>query len=190
MKMTNLSKWAAVIACGCLVPLALQAIPINYVATQANEIGEILPGVDASSATGTADVNKLLTFASGGADPSGGGYTYTVVNSGSYSTAFYDYKHSVGGDDIVDLGAGGYEYLAVKYDGANGPLLVWGISGVTDGVSVPDKYVDSSGNTTQWGPNVYYLFTATQVPDGGTTIAMLGFGLIGLSLLRRKIACC
>ena len=60
---------------------------------------------------------------------------------------------------------------------------VWNISGLTGNVAVPKTDV------TGYGPNKCFLFTAdaTSVPDGGTTIALLGFALVGVDFLRRKL---
>jgi hypothetical protein len=40
-----------------------------------------------------------------------------------------------------------------------------------------------AGQTSQAGP------TIVNVPDGGSTISLLGFGLLGLAGLRRKLGC-
>jgi hypothetical protein len=188
--MRTYTKWAAVAALGCVLPFAVQATPITgNDATLLNAIGYIQPGVDASSSTGESQVNSLLEWVSGTiSDPSDDDFKFVTVAGGIYNeTAVYFGPGGSSGN--VDLGAGGYAFLAVKYDGAQGTLQVWDVSGLTGSVTVAGQ--DENGKT----PNVSYLFNAVQshniqIPDGGTTIALLGFALAGVGFLRRKLGRC
>jgi hypothetical protein len=48
----------------------------------------------------------------------------------------------------------------------------------TDAFNLPNSY---------FGPN--FQFTTPGVPDSGSTVSLLGFGLLGLAALRRKLSC-
>jgi hypothetical protein len=90
---------------------------------------------------------------------------------------------AVGGDGTVPVT--GYEYLVVKYDGANGEAYVFNVAGIGGDVQVPAT--DPRKNTY----NKYLLFNTaatSQVPDGGSIAIMIGFGLAGMGLLNRRIA--
>jgi VPDSG-CTERM motif len=46
------------------------------------------------------------------------------------------------------------------------------------------------GQTTLWFfDDVSVNPTAVGVPDGGSTVSLLGFALLGLAALRRKLSC-
>jgi hypothetical protein len=96
----------------------------------------------------------------------------TATNVGSVS----------GGGTTVDLNAfGTFTYLFAKYDGQNDFSVVWNITGLTGILTIPG-----------FGPNGYALSgwilfnqTGPPVPDGGTTIMLLGAALGGLGMVRR-----
>jgi hypothetical protein len=87
-----------------------------------------------------------------------------------------------GGGTTIDLNAigGTFTYLFAKYDGQNDISLVWNITGLTGILTIPG-----------FGPNGYalsgwILFGPTgTVPDGGTTVMLLGAALSALGMARR-----
>ena len=82
----------------------------------------------------------------------------------------------------MDLGTGGFLYLLAKYDGPNGGDEVWNVQGLTGLMTIP---LTGFG---QYGLSHFTLFGGgTQVPDGGTTAALLGAALAGMGFLRRYI---
>ena len=82
----------------------------------------------------------------------------------------------------IDLGAGGtYLYLFAKYDGPNYGSEVWYVGDLSGIITIPD----SAGG---YGLSGWSLFgTAGSVPDGGTTVMLLGAALGALGMARRYI---
>lgn len=78
-----------------------------------------------------------------------------------------------GSDPILDVyGLAGFQY-------ANTYLNIWGNS--------PGNYSLYTGGDNNYSYNGPITFTA-QVPDGGTTLGLLGVALVGLGWARRKLA--
>ena len=84
--------------------------------------------------------------------------------------------------------ATGWDYVLVRYDGPNGGLVLFKLDG--NGGSIPFFGYDlfTSGSTDSYGVSHYSLVGAhtTSVPDGGTTAALLGLGLVGMSFVARR----
>jgi hypothetical protein len=100
-----------------------------------------------------------------------------------------DYPDAVFADDLegqfddINLGTG-FLYLLAKYDGPNFGSVVWYVGGLTGLVDIP-----STGGG--FGISNTYLFNGVPsngVPDGGTTLMLLGSALAGLGALRRRFA--
>jgi hypothetical protein len=108
-------------------------------------------------------INPLWTFVSGG-------NTYSF----NLNTMNVDYNSPtalfLSGFGIASITGPGMEKLDT-------PGL-WNFSGQTLGDS---SFTFSSSNLVP---------TPSRVPDGGSTVAMLGLGLLGFGLLKRKIAAC
>ena len=97
----------------------------------------------------------------------------------------------------VNLGTG-YQYLVVAYDGPNGAVAVFNVAGLTGTIDLyryakPIKTGAGKGNLL--GSNVaqqgyfkmtgYTLLNPTGVPEGGTTVMLLGAALGALGITRR-----
>jgi hypothetical protein len=82
----------------------------------------------------------------------------------------------------VDLNLyGTFTYLFAKYDGPNDNSVVWNISGLTGILTIP------ADGPNGYGLSGWILFnqTAPGVPDGGTTVMLLGAALGALGMARR-----
>jgi hypothetical protein len=86
-----------------------------------------------------------------------------------------------GGGTTIDLGAGGvFSYLFAKYDGKNDLSLVWYVGDLTGTITIPQ--LGPLGH----GLSGWILFPpGSQVPDGGTTVTLLGAALGALGMARR-----
>src|SRR5688500_19220714 len=97
------------------------------------------------------------------------GKTYTLLSDPAPILPFAVWvsTSAVGGDDLVNIGTGGFAYLTVKYDGAQGSELVFDIQGLMGNLPVP-------ATDFGFGANQYSLFNAVgggtpgSVPDGGS----------------------
>jgi hypothetical protein len=76
---------------------------------------------------------------------------------------------------------GTFTYLFAKYDGQNDNSQVWNISGLTGILTIP------ADGPLGYGLSGWILFnqTAPGVPDGGTTVMLLGAALGALGMARR-----
>jgi len=102
---------------------------------------------------------------------------------GVYPAADFAAELSWTQDGHVDLD-GGYLYLLAKYDGPNFGSEVWYVSGLTGIQDIP-----LFGSGRKYGISHIYVFNSdpTQVPDGGTTVVLLGAALMGLVGLRARL---
>lgn len=89
-----------------------------------------------------------------------------------------------------------FTYLMGSWDGPNGGSELWYIGDVAGGtiIEIPAFAQPAGDPLNLVASSEQYFMTSwtafnpgtTTVPDGGTTAALLGTGLIALSLLRRK----
>jgi hypothetical protein len=81
----------------------------------------------------------------------------------------------------VDLNVSNWTYLLAKYGNV---AYVWNVSNLTT------VTVTSNLAGVQNGLSHYALFNPGTVttPDGGTTLGLLGLGLMGVGYLRRRLA--
>jgi hypothetical protein len=83
-----------------------------------------------------------------------------------------------------DLGVGGFTYLIGKYDAENAGMYVWYVAGLTGTVTMPANSAGFNGDqglshSIAYGPGA-------TVPDGGSTIALLGGALMLLAGVYRR----
>ena len=181
-------KIAALIAAG---GASFTADAITFTLTGSNTIGSVFPGTETPTAANANYINSLIFRSNNDTTTSPydlAGTTYVLNFDSGTTLALADPNGlvdtgAVGGDDSVLVT--GYEYLIVKYGGANGSSLVFNVSGITGEVGLPTT------DTTGGNANKYLLFNAvagqTNVPDGGATAALLGTGLLALGALGRKV---
>jgi hypothetical protein len=85
------------------------------------------------------------------------------------------------GGPVTDLNVSNYTYLLAKYGNT---AYVWYVADLTL------VTITSNLSGVQNGLSHYALFNPGTVttPDGGTTLGLLGLGLMGLGYLRRRLA--
>ncbi len=181
MRTTQFKLWL-VAGCFCLVALGSKGLTLT------DALGFIEGGTATSPAQDTAFVDSLVDRANG-ISPSSydlSGHSYHLINDPASLLPLAAFLSSggVGGDHMVNIGAGGHRYLLVKYGGSRGTAYVWDILGLTGDNLVPAQ--DQHGNTH----NTYSLFNAVSnnaVPDSGSTLMLLGIVLVGTGILHRKL---
>ncbi|HSS17496.1 MAG TPA: VPDSG-CTERM sorting domain-containing protein [Candidatus Dormibacteraeota bacterium] len=145
-----------------------------------HELGFIVAG-NVGDATRTLFVNHLIGMALGDSDTfMGNDFTRSMNDFGTLPTAVFDHN---GTGTSVNLGGGGlYSYLYAKYDGPNAGSEVWYVGDLSGVITIP-------GFLGQYGLSGWTLFGpgGQGVPDGGTTLMLLGAALGALGMARRYI---
>jgi VPDSG-CTERM motif len=191
--MIKLAKWSVVIACIGFMALASQVRATALTFGDMYDLGLINYGISSGDAQRTSYVNELVTLAPGttGFYDAGTGQTYnrSLSNWGGpypfYPTAVFGSNSSGNPSTNIDLSTGGYQYLFAKYDGQSYGAEVWDLSGLTGTITIPEFALpDGHCQLSGWT-----LYTGTpQVPDGGSTVLLLGAALSAIGLLRRKLS--
>lgn len=90
----------------------------------------------------------------------------------------------------IDLGPSGAGlYLIAQWDGPQGADAVYYIGGLTGVITLENTVDVVNANGGPYGLSGYWLASGTDsVPDGGVTAVLLGFALVGIESLRRKLA--
>jgi hypothetical protein len=130
--------------------------------------------------------NYMITLATGGSGTFAG-MPFTRSNNvfaNLPNAVFLNNGHDTGTSTTIDLGAGGvYTYLFAKYDGQNDVSQVWYVGNLSGIITIPADGPLGHGLSgwTLFGPGT------PGVPDGGTTVMLLGTALGALGMLRRAL---
>ncbi len=150
-------------------------------------VGTVSPAAPASPQAHADYINFLITMGTntsvahdfGGSE--GIQNLYRTTNTfGSLPTASATGAVSGTGTTINLNTLGTFTYLFAKYDGQNDNSVVWNISGLTGILTIP------ADGPLGYGLSGWILFGPTgTVPDGGTTVMLLGTALGALGMARR-----
>jgi hypothetical protein len=196
LKMIPTNKLALLCAAFCAAMLAFShnanalRVPMPSSPTTAlgffpdpHVVGTITPGAPADPADVATYINFMIQLTPGDSQPfSGQTITRSTNTFGSLPTASATGAVS-GTGTTIDLNAlGTFTYLFAKYDGQNDNSVVWNIAGLTGTLTIP------ADGPNGYGLSGWILFGPTgQVPDGGTTVMLLGAALGALGMARRYI---
>lgn len=163
-------------------------------------LGAANPGAPASQADEVIYITGILALPLGGTGTAGADAIYRSLNVFSplpaptipASPPFQGVSGT--GTTFVDQG---YTYLAAKYDGPNGGTEVWYLGGIASGTTITIPANAFGDGNNQYGLSGWNFFTPTpdnpnfppqgRLPDGSSTLALLGFAIVGVETLRRKI---
>ena len=191
MKHIEFNKWALALACAVSLGLAPKVQAITLDLGSAEYLGMIRDGVPSDPTSEVSYINTLIGLAPGGTTTSGAntfdrsdnvfGALPTAVEAGAF-------KQDPAGPGVVDLGSG-WQYLLGKYgnlgqEDVQQASVVWYVGGLTGTVEIPTGEGDDG--LSHW--SLYNPGNGNGVPDGGTSFALLGLALGGLTLLRRKLS--
>ena len=140
-----------------------------------HELGYVWPGVPSGNAL---YVNHLIGMALGTINTANGQIYHRSNNAfGSLPTAVFDHN---GTGTTINLGAGGlYTYLLATYAGGLLGSEVWYVGNLSGIIKIPA--IGGGCGLSGWT-----LFgTGGAVPDGGTTVMLLGAALGALAMARR-----
>ena len=203
MKTNNIvppKKLALLSAAVCAVMLAFSqnasATPrplpplVNLTFGDANELGQVLFGIPSGDVARTTYVNHLIAMTPGTSGSfSGQTFHRSLANPGpgfpNYPTAVFA-KNGTG--TSVDLGNGTlYSYLFAKYDGPNAASEVWYVGNLSGIITIPAAAFPKRPGGQPYGLSGWTLFGpgVPGVPDGGTTVMLLGGALGALGMARR-----
>jgi hypothetical protein len=201
----NLTKYAAFLACTGL--LAIRAHANTILGTSNADpfaVGTAIAGVDYGNFGGQTGgdiemANEFIGVALGGTKTTlgtgvaGANTVYTrSLNPFSLATANATGASGASGTGLNIVGANveitlgtGFTYLVAKWDGPNGGAMVYDIAGLSAGT-----VIDVPNVAFGHGMTGFTLLdgTTNHVPDGGTTVLLLGAALSGLGLIRRKLS--
>ncbi|PYK63635.1 MAG: hypothetical protein DME50_17140 [Verrucomicrobia bacterium] len=148
----------------------------------AHELGFVNFGIPSGDADRLTYVNHLIGMALGTSDKADGQTYFRSNNSFGQSPPAVLTGHVNGTSTSINLGAGGtYLYLFAKYDGPNYGSEVWYVGDLSGIITIP-------ATAGGYGLSGWTLFgTAGSVPDGGTTVMLLGAALGALGMARRVL---
>ena len=192
-------KGLIIVAAGCLVVPSIQtkAATIGLNINDSQALGYVSPGVDFGDSDIPGYINTLV-----GMNPNTtlgpiqyAGHANTWVrfayNPSPLDTVTSADEGTSSGGKVTsfDIGAGA-EYLLGKYDGPQGGLEIWYVGNlVGDTVTIPANG-DPNGGGGNYGLSGSWLFSpggGGSVPDGASTLLLLGGAISGLGLIRRKL---
>ena len=185
MNLRNFKNIAAIaLAVGILAGLPSVASALTFGDSQ--DLGQVLFGIPSGDAARTSYVNHLIGMALNTSDTfSGQTFNRTGASCGTCPTAVFNSNGTSA--PLIDLGTGGFTYIFVKYDGPNAGSEVWNLQGLTGLISIPTHGLAGQN----YGLSGWTIFGGTtpprQVPDGGSTVALLGVALGGLEAARRML---
>src|SRR2546430_10270393 len=148
MKMKNITKWLAVLGVFGLLSLATEradaVLEMSYTADSDNLLGTVIPGQlsGGQAARDAAMTNFLLGMSSQTQTTDNGSlYSRTTLAGGDPATtvgavALTGYSGGTGNVTIDLSQYGTFQYLVAAYDGQNGGVAVFDISGLTGNVTV------------------------------------------------------
>jgi hypothetical protein len=192
MKITNIKKWTTALACAVCVGFASQATAVPTPLSLNAQLGNVVPGTPANELEERSYVNSLVARANGvsSAPYDQGGHAYTLVNNpaavlpfvgtAADATTYSKANSSAGTFDVT-----GFRYLLVKLGQDS---YVWDLTGYSGEITLTD--IPTSGG---FGISHHSLFKAgttppdNNLPEGGTTVVLLGFALCGLGLVRARL---
>jgi hypothetical protein len=188
MKINLLSTKKLVLLCTALCAGIFAFSPKATALTigDSQTIGYVFYGIPSGDQDRTNYTNHLIFMYNNGiTDDVALGQTFHVENAApafgaSLATAVFDHN---GTGTSVDLGAGGlYSYLFAKYDGPNQGSIIWYVGNLSGVITIPDVW-------NQYGLSGWTLFGpgGGGVPDGGTTVMLLGTALGALGMACRYI---
>ena len=181
LKMIPTNKLAVLSAAFCAVMLAFSTNASALTIGDAQELGFVQFGIPSGDDARTTYVNHLIGMALGTSDVADGQTYFRSNNSFSpLPTAVFALN---GTSTTIDLGSGLYTYLFAKYDGPNYGSEVWYVGNLSGIITIPA----TGGGYGLSGWTLFGLGGGGQVPDGGTTVMLLGAALGALGIARRYI---
>ena len=201
----SIFKITFVAVCVAAILMTAGSAKANTTINNSEAFGVVIPGNPTSGTTDTAELNDVLaTYYTQGTG------SYTTPNNPTYNSVQWGngtYTININGAVAVQgaangplpaidqtqtgttsfsivLGAHTYDYLMVKWDNQD---VFYDISGITGTLDVVNNTVFNKQGVAQNVSGYKMWNDSPLVPDGGSTIALLGFAMVGLGTLGRKL---
>jgi hypothetical protein len=181
MKRKHIKNWWAVIACGLLTASNALGIMLN----DPGVVGTVESGEPAGATDEVGYVNYLLALPANSGPVSYDGHIYKTSSTDYNGTVTLGVKDETGNVFVPS----GWEFVLAKYDGPNGGDVLWYLGGAS--FELPGKsdglWENDAGKG--YGISHFTVFNSTaSVPEGGSTLVLLGVVLFGLGILNKRIA--
>jgi hypothetical protein len=173
----------------CTLGLALTAANASALTVlsigDAFYVGSVNDGIPSSASAEVTYINTLNNLAAGAGDQLIGTETYNREGSTlagvlpDVSLAQGTIKDESG--TVTLINAGGFAYIVAKYDAAAAGSLVWYVNGADTSYTVPATF---NGRGVS---HISAYGDVTHVPDGGTTLGLLGLAMLGLGYVRQRL---
>ena len=195
LKMIPTNKLAMLSAAFCAVMLAFSQNASALTIGDNQELGKVFFGIPSGDDNRLTYVNAMIGLPLNGStnvDFSPPAFQNNLItrsnnNFGLLPTATLLVPSANGTGTSVDLGDGTlYSYLFAKYDGKNAGSEVWYVGNLSGIITIPGVGLLPGQN---YGLSGWTLFGpgGTSVPDGGTTVMLLGAALGALGMARRFV---
>src|SRR6266480_6423106 len=173
------NKLAMLSAAFCAVMLAFShnASALSFGATE--DLGQVLFGIPSGDVDRTNYVNHLIDMVPGTSDSfSGQTFHRSLANPGPGFPNYPDAVFALNGTGTtINLGSGLYSYLFAKYDGPNAGSEVWYVGNLSGIITIPAFGLTEGQHYGLSGWTLFGPGGGGQVPDGGTTVMLLGAAL-------------
>ena len=178
------------IACAALLASATDAnaVPkqlppsVNLTIGDAHQLGVVEGNISPGEGVRRNFVNHLIGMAFGTHDKAFGRDLFRSSNSFGQLHEAVLAGHVNGVGATINLGSGLYTYLFANYNGArSGSAEVWYVGNLSGVIAIPAKF----GQKSLSGWTLFGAGVGGAVPDGGTTVMLLGGALGVLGLVRR-----
>ena len=195
------NKFALLSAALCAVTLAFshnasatpQSLPplinLDLAFDDTHVVGTVTPAAPADPVSRASYINFMIALAPGGSGTFSGQSitrsTNLFANLPQADANIIAQSTPNNPETTIDLGAGGvYSYLFAKYDGPNDLSQVWYVGDLSGIITIP------ADGPLGYGLSGWILFGpggGNGVPDGGTTVMLLGAALGALGMARRYL---
>ncbi len=190
LKMIPTNKLAVLSAAFCAVMLAFSTNASALTIGDNQELGKVFFGIPSGNDDRTAYVNAMIGLAPGGSTTvTLSGHNNLVTRSlNTFGVLPSPAVFALNGTSTsINLGSGLYSYLFAKYDGPNAGSEVWFVGNLSGTITIPATGLLPGQNYGLSGWTLFGPGTPPGVPDGGTTVMLLGAALGALGIARRYI---
>jgi VPDSG-CTERM motif len=180
-----ISKLALVSAAVCAAVLAFtpNANALNLALNDQRVVGTVSSGNPPNAQTAATWINYMITLGLNGSGNIGNQQFTRSNNMFANLPNANPNVTATGSSNSINLGAGGvYTYLFVQYSflGFPSTSVVWNVAGLSGNITIP--ILNGISLLSSW---ILFGPTGGGVPDGGTTVMLLGAALGALGMARR-----